>query len=257
MNVLDSWRLAVGTLTAIPVAPPRDVTRGVAGLAMFLAPVAFAPIAITMAFILWVGPHVHISVPLSAMVAMVVLVVGSRAIHLDGLADTVDGISAAKTGESDQQRSLAVMRAGDIGPMGVAAIVLVLLVQWIALAELTWWAHGWLLGPLVVCGSRVALTTACMQGVPAARPDGLGAAVAGSVPLPVTFVAWAAVGGVLSVAYMAAGFPWHHAAAAAVVGFATSALVVWWCVRKLGGITGDVLGATVEISLAMMLLAAG
>ena len=54
-----------------------------------------------------------------------VLAVGTRALHLDGLADTVDGFGSGW----DRERALAVMRRGDIGPMGVTALVLVLGLQ--------------------------------------------------------------------------------------------------------------------------------
>ena len=53
------------------------------------------------------------------------LALGTRAMHLDGLADTVDGLGSGW----DRQRALEVMRRGDIGPMGVVALVIMLGLQ--------------------------------------------------------------------------------------------------------------------------------
>src|SRR5699024_4511702 len=102
------------------------------------------------------------------------LTTGNRAMHMDGLADTVDGLTASY----GRERALEVMRASDVGPAGVVALVLVLLTQATALAAVAVRPYGWLLVGLSVCGSRAALSISCRRGVPSARPDGLGNAVA-------------------------------------------------------------------------------
>jgi adenosylcobinamide-GDP ribazoletransferase len=95
--------------------------------------------------------------------------------------------------------------------------------------------------------ARLAITVACRRGVPAARPGGLGALVAGSVhPL-------AAVALTVAALAAAASAGWIFAVALAV-GLAVSATATALAARRLGGITGDVLGALAELAAAATLL---
>ncbi|MCR6032798.1 adenosylcobinamide-GDP ribazoletransferase [Nocardioides sp. zg-579] len=244
--LLDAWRLAVGTLTAVPVAPPRTVDARTAGRAMLLAPLAAAPLALVVAGIGLVGPEVGLTPLVTAVLAIAGLVAGSRALHLDGLADTADGLTASY----DRRRSLEVMKSGAAGPAGVAAVVLVLLLQVTALTSVLRQDHGWLVAGVLVCLSRCSLALACTRGVPGARPDGLGATYVGSVRPLATVSIW--LGSAL-VAALLAGLPGLLAvlaAAAAVV------LLLRRAVTRFGGVTGDVFGAAVELSLAALLVVA-
>jgi adenosylcobinamide-GDP ribazoletransferase len=94
---------------------------------------------------------------------------------------------------------------------------------------------------------RLALTWACRHGVPAARSEGLGALVAGTVhpAIPAVLTVAALVGG--------AAFGWIFTVAVAA-GLAASLAVTWLAVRRLGGITGDVLGALTEVAAAVCLV---
>jgi adenosylcobinamide-GDP ribazoletransferase len=128
--VRDAVRLAFGTLTILPVQAPRTVDRRTAGRAMVLAPVVglvLAAAAVAAQSVLDGSPPL-----LTAVLLIGLLAVLTRGIHLDGLADTADGIGSG--GRS--QEALAVMRRSDIGPFGVLTLVLVLLLQVAALAEL-------------------------------------------------------------------------------------------------------------------------
>ncbi len=101
----------------------------------------------------------------------------SRAMHLDGLADTADGLAAGY----DRERALEVMRRGDTGPAGAAALVLTLLVQVACLAALLTSAVGATLAGVALLASRLAPALCARLGVPAARRGGpRGQAVAGS-----------------------------------------------------------------------------
>ena len=93
--MLDGLRLAVGTLTAIPVAPPRRVDRRVAGRAMTLAPLVVLPFALAVLALHGLQALVGAPAPVLAVLALAVLVLGTRAMHLDGLAHTADGRSAS------------------------------------------------------------------------------------------------------------------------------------------------------------------
>ena len=240
----DAWRLSVGTLTAIPVRPPGHVDRTVAGVAMLLAPLAVLPLAAVVALVVWTGSRADVSPLATAVVAVATLTLGSRAFHLDGLADTADGLTASY----DRERSLAVMRAGAAGPAGVVAVVLVLCAQTAGLASLVLDDHGWLTAGVLVCVSRGVLAGLCSRGVPGARPDGLGATFVGSVARPAT----------AAVTAVAAVLCWLVASVSGLVGLVAAILVVAAltsrAVRRLGGVTGDVYGAGVEVALATLLV---
>jgi len=223
--VSDGWRLAVGTLTALPVRAPGRVDAAVARRAILLAPLAVLPLGAGAALLCLLP----LPDPAAAVLVVGFLALGTRALHWDGLSDTVDGLTASY----DRERSLAVMRSGTSGPAGVVATVVVLGLQAGALTAYVDSLRGALLAGLAVCLSRCVLWVVCAAPVPAARTEGLGSPFAGVVPTPV-----AVVGGVL---------------AGVVPGLVVLALVRR-CTARLGGVTGDVMGASVEVGLATLLL---
>ncbi|SFW71354.1 adenosylcobinamide-GDP ribazoletransferase [Amycolatopsis australiensis] len=237
----DAARMAVGTLTTVPVPAPRVIDRRVAGRAMLLAPLAAVPLALAAGLVLWAGRDLP-ALATSAL-ALGVVALGSRGLHLDGLADTADGLGASY----DRAKALAIMRRGDSGPTGVATLVFVLLVQAGALAAAT---------PVTaaagVLAGRCTLSMACARGVPSARPDGLGATVAGSVPRTAAVAVGIAAAGL---AVLLPGLPWWRGPLAVGLGYAAAGVLLWRCTRRLGGVTGDVLGAGVEVAVAAALLA--
>ncbi|MFC6288350.1 adenosylcobinamide-GDP ribazoletransferase [Nocardioides sp. GCM10027113] len=241
-------RLAVGTLTVMPVRPPARVDRRVGGIAMALAPLAVVPVAAGAGLVVWLGDLVQAPPLLVAVAVVAVLALGSGGLHLDGLADSADGLAVP----GDRDRRLQVMRAGDVGPVGAVTLLLVVLAQVAALADVvsrgeTVAAAGSVV--VAVVASRVAVTAACTHGIPAARDDGLGSAVAGTVPAPVTVVALSVVA---VCAFAVDGG--HGLAGVAVAGVATTLLLLR-ARSRLGGVTGDVLGACVELALVGYLVA--
>ncbi|HEY8479045.1 MAG TPA: adenosylcobinamide-GDP ribazoletransferase, partial [Spirillospora sp.] len=104
---------------------------------------------------------------------------------------------------------------------------------------------------------RLTLPWACRAGVPSARPGGLGALVAGSVPGRAAAAVTAAVLAAAAVAGALAGGPGGalHGAAAVVVGLAAGLVTLRHAVRRLGGVTGDVLGALVEVAATAAIVA--
>jgi len=254
---LDAARLSVGTLSVLPVAPPRRVDRAVAGRAMLLAPLVGGVLGLLAALVLFVARRAYHEPLLPSALAIVTLAVLTRGLHLDGLADTADGfgIGAAR----GRERALEVMRTGDIGPFGMTTIALVLLVQVVALSDAV--LHG--LGTESVVGAaiigRLAVTHACLRGVPSARTEGLGATVAGSVPWLGAAVVTGLVlaGGLLEGGVIeddAGRIPALLAALSVVAGLGAAWLLVVAACRRFGGITGDVLGACVEVATAVALL---
>jgi adenosylcobinamide-GDP ribazoletransferase len=274
---LDPVRLAVGTLTVIPTKPPRSVDRRVAGSAMTLAPAVGALLAMVAGMVLWLlgwGPpgvrpllyavlgnraHELVVHPfLAAALVIGLLALLTRAMHLDGLADTVDGLGSGRPPEG----ALEVMRRGDVGPFGVVTLVLVLLTQVLALGVLV--AQG--VGPagliLALVVSRLVLPLLCSRAVVAARPEGLGHLVAGSVGgVQVALAVALAVAVLVPLALVATGV--HalggsvalRAGGVALVALLAGGLVAWRAVRRIGGITGDVLGAAIEATFTVALVA--
>jgi adenosylcobinamide-GDP ribazoletransferase len=240
----DAARMAVGTLTTVPVPAPRTIDRRVAGSAMLLAPLAAIPLAAAAGVIVWAGSAVGLPTLATAALALGAVALGSRGLHLDGLADTADGLGASY----DRAKALDVMRRGDSGPTGVATLVLVLLVQ---AGALTGVPNGIVAAAAILAG-RCTLSMACARGVPPARPEGLGATVAGSVPRTAAIAVGVAAAGL---ATLLPGLPWWRGPLAVALAYATAAVLLWRCTRRLGGVTGDTLGAGVEAGVAATLLA--
>ncbi|HEX5384866.1 MAG TPA: adenosylcobinamide-GDP ribazoletransferase [Propionibacteriaceae bacterium] len=247
--MLDALRLSVGTLTIVPSGSIAEIDRRTAARAMIIAPLAVLPLATVVALFGWLAQAAGLPPLAGGLVVVGGLALGSRALHLDGLADTFDGLGSGWTAE----RSLTVMRRGDVGPMGVVALIIVLGLQAVSIGELIHGLAGALLVGLVVCSSRAALCLICVRGVPAAREDGLGVAVAGSVPRSAAVACWITVLLIMTAAAWSGRSPISGALATAAAASAVG-LLVHRCVRRLGGVTGDVMGAGIEIAFTVMIV---
>jgi adenosylcobinamide-GDP ribazoletransferase len=242
-------QLAITLLTAVPLPgrgqPPSGPVpdRRTARAAMYWAPVVGLALGGVAAGVLVACQHGHTGSLLAAVLAVAVLAALTRALHLDGLADTADGLGSRQPAD----RALAIMARSDIGPFGVVTLVLTLLIQVGALAQAERAGRGPLAILVAAVAARLAITLACRRGVPAARPGGLGALVAGTVH--------PAAGAVLAAAAIAGGVAlgWIYAVAVAS-GLTCSVLLTALATRRFGGITGDVLGAVAEITAAACLL---
>jgi adenosylcobinamide-GDP ribazoletransferase len=233
----DGIRLAFTTLTVLPLRAAR-ADRGTAAVAMSVAPVVGALLGLVLAGIAMLPAPALVTGGLTVAAAALL----TRGLHLDGLADTVDALGSYRRGAD----ALAIMKKPDIGAFGAGAIALTLLVQAGAVAAIGPWAVV-----AAYAAGRLAVPVACRRGVPAARPDGLGALVAGTVRLPVVAVAAAIV--VAGAVWAAPGRPWQGPAAV-VAALAAAVLLVRHCVRRFGGLTGDVIGAAVEVATTTALV---
>lgn len=250
MSLLSGLRLALGTLTIIPVGNIHPLPPRAAGVAMLSAPVVVIPLAALAGVVMWLGSWVGLPAIVLAALVLAVLAIGTRAMHLDGLADTVDGFGGGWTSE----RALEIMRRGDVGPMGVAALVLTLLVQAGSIAALASSPRVGFVVAMAIVASRFAATVVCVRPVPAARGSGMGAVVAGSVPIGGAVLAGLLVSAAMAAVLVLSGFGWWWGPVA--MGAATLVLVVYLgvAVRKFGGVTGDVIGAGIELMLTVLLI---
>ncbi|MFI0819130.1 adenosylcobinamide-GDP ribazoletransferase [Streptomyces sp. NPDC021098] len=248
----DGLRFAFGTLTALPVRVARW-DREAARVGMLCALPVGLTVGLCAAAVGGVLLFLGAGPLLAAVATAAVPAVLTRGLHLDGLADTADGLGSGKPSDD----ALRIMKRSDIGPFGVITLLFVLLAQVAALAEL--YGESWTRGAVAAAAAglvaRCALTLAARQGMPAARPEGLGAAVAGVVP-PRAAVAAAALA-VLACAGAGAlvdvyAMPVHGLAALA--GLAAADLLSRHCVRRFDGVTGDVFGALAETAATAALL---
>ncbi len=233
-----------------------EIGRDDAARAVLWLPVVGLLLAVPSAGVLLAveaGGHSATRRMLAAALAVGVLALLTGALHLDGLADAADGLGSRRpAGEA-----LAIMRRSDIGPFGVAALLFTAMVQITALATV---APGWpdaaALATAVVTG-RAAVVLATGPGSPAARPDGFGALVAGAttararITVAAVVLAVTAVGGTAVWGW----YPALRGVIAVLAGLGAGDLVRRLARRRLGGMTGDVFGAVVEVSCAAVLLA--
>jgi len=255
-GALGSVLLCLGLFTAIPLptAAVPNATRARSAAALRVLPVIGAGLGAAaggVAVALLRGGSL-----LAAAAAIAVLTVLARGLHLDGLADLADGLGSHRAGPE----ALAIMRQSDIGPFGVGAVVLTVLLEVGAIAGL---AHRDTGPQLVVAvaaaaaASRLAALTVATPRFPAAHPDGFGALVAGSSGPAVrlggaVLIAAATAAGGAAVGLGARAIA--VSAVAVVAGQLTGYLTAWHAVRRLGGMTGDVFGACVEVALATSLV---
>jgi adenosylcobinamide-GDP ribazoletransferase len=237
----------------------RSIGRQTAAAAMAWAPAVGLALGAAGAAVLVCADRLLRAGPLlGAVLAVVTLALLTRGLHLDGLADLADGLGSGKPAA----QALDIMKRSDIGPFGVAALVLTLFAQIAALAQ----AQGHpTIGPVgrgpaalvaATVAGRLAITWACRRAVPAARPDGLGALVAGTLPTAVPAVLTVVVLGLAGLCGRLLAVPagdWLLPAGIAA-GLAASLVLSRHAVRRFGGITGDVLGGLSELATTVCLI---
>ncbi len=184
-----------------------------------------------------------VATPLAAALLLALWVLASGALHLDGLADTVD---AWVGGYGERERTLALMKDPCCGPMAVSALLLLLLVKFAALWTLLE-AGAWaalLLAPLLGRSALLML----LLGTPYVRAGGLGSAMAGQVPRRAGWRVLLAV----ALACLLAGWSGLLALGVALLLFAVVRRAL---LRRIGGTTGDSAGALLELIECAVLVA--
>jgi len=236
-----TFPLALTFLTVFPWRWSGEASPGDLGRSLFWYPFVGA----LLGLIYWGAGILLIRFFLptaAAAILLVLTVLLTRGLHLDGLADTMDGLGGGRTLEE----RLAIMKDSRLGAFGGISLVLVLLVKFAFLQSALSLAQvrGLMLFPLISRWGVVLLAGLA----PYARPGGgLGQAITEGATLPLIAGATAAT---VIMCFLAGGFP-------GLIILVLAGLVVWglsWYFRRtLHGITGDVYGAVCEILETLVL----
>jgi adenosylcobinamide-GDP ribazoletransferase len=233
---------AAAFLTRLPIdrrgiVGPADVARGVVAF-----PVVGAAVGASAGAVAWVlGRAFPPGVAAVGAVAAALVLTGG--LHLDGLADTFDGY-----GGDTRERALEIMRDHAIGVYGAAAIAVDLLWRTAVVAALVERPGGlW----MMIAAGAVSRAAAGVLGsvMPYARPTGGTGGLLDEHRNP----AWAVCTAFIGLA-LAVGTSGVRGLIAGVAAAAAAGVWAWRCRRRLGGMTGDTLGAAVEITELVVLL---
>ena len=244
-NLFKDIYLSVVFLTRLPAPGWPEAARRKLSAGMWAFPVAGVLVATIAGLVYAVCDTIGFPVYISALFAVVALIIASGGLHEDGLSDLADGVWGGAT----PARRLEIMSDSRIGAFGAIALIVSVAGRAAAIATIG--------GPLMVFGALVAsaavsraMMPLMMSFGPPAKSDGLG--VTSGKPD-------AAVWGMglllaVAVAVIAAPGGWFQCLIAAALG---AALVAWFARRNLGGYTGDVLGAGQQVAelLALAMIA--
>ncbi len=184
----------------------------------------------------------------TAVLLVAFLALASGGLHLDGVADTADGMAV----QGDRAERLGVMSEGNTGPAGVMALLIVLMAEWAAIVSL----EGDIRGPALVIAPALGRWAVVPMGLlfKPARPRGLGHAMqTGMLPIAAPLATLIGAGAAVAL-FGLAGVVLVIAAAVAAL------LIASLAARMLDGVTGDVFGAAIEVSQVVVwlsLVAAG
>jgi adenosylcobinamide-GDP ribazoletransferase len=246
---MRSFLVAVAFLTILPVRFRKLPDAAVVARSRFWYPLVGTLLgALLGGWTALLRAYLH-SPLVAAFFVLLAWVLLTGALHLDGFCDLCDGLFGGRTPED----RLRILRDPHLGTFGLAGGVLLLLGKFVLLQELLGGLRGqgpWVVGTAVVVGRCLALCMAAGARYP--RPEGTGriliTATRGWEALPF---------GALAAGFSLAAVPWARAWLALPL-FLPALLAIlglrWLCTRRLGGITGDCLGAAVELAEAVFLL---
>jgi adenosylcobinamide-GDP ribazoletransferase len=240
---LNALAAAFGFLTRLPAPRPAFDARTLARSLVWFPWVGVALGGCQVALAYSLGDSLSPMLRAVFIVALSALLTG--ALHLDGLADLFDGLGG---GRGDRARTLEIMRDSHIGSFGALALCLVVIAKIAALEPLL--AQGaWAALPALLVAPMAARTAAALLIVafPYARELGLGSAFREHARPRHT--AAAALMAVAIVVVCDAPM-----LLAMVVTWLLAAMFGLWIARRLGGLTGDVYGAAIELSEVVLLV---
>ncbi|WP_276149603.1 MULTISPECIES: adenosylcobinamide-GDP ribazoletransferase [unclassified Sulfitobacter] len=232
--------LALGLLTRLPVpaaAFPTDQRRP-AAYAAWAYPLVGLIVALLSALVGWCALGIGLPPAAAAVLVLLAGIASTGALHEDGLADCADGFWGGWT----RERRLAIMKDSQIGTYGVIALVVALALRWVAVVALLT-AGGYLMALACAAVMSRAAMVVVMYGLPAARPSGLSGNT-GRPPKQAMITA-------LLFGILAAILILPATLAPALIAATGVTLVAR---AKIGGQTGDVLGATQQVTEIAVLL---
>lgn len=239
--------LAVTFLTRLPVSRLLPLGAAPSG-AQLGAAVGFFPwVGALIGGLLWAFHELvegSLATTLTGLGLVAISASLSGGLHLDGLADLFD---AAGGGRGNRERMLQIMRDPRIGAHGACALVLLLLGKVLASAELVRSGPAAALFLAPICarlGASIAICT-----FPYARPDGLGRSFHDHARARDVAIGAVAAGLALVLAGSALIVP-------AIVSLVATVSVALWAKHRLGGLTGDVHGAAIELAELALLITA-
>lgn len=233
-----------------PETPPgaaahrRAVTEEDLARSVLFFPAVGLALGAACAGVGWLHLAGFLPAAIAAALVVVLLALVTGGLHLDGLADLFDGLAG---GRGERDRTLRIMRDSRVGAAGALALLLVVVLQLAAIRELL--DHRELLGLLAFPAIARFSVIPQLAFFPYARPTGLGRVFHGRVavtPLAaesILLVAWSLRLG-------------HGLLVQIATALAVSLAVGFWLTRRLGGLTGDVYGATISLCETVTLLVA-
>ena len=236
---MRSLRIAFGLMTTLPVKLPDNWSAGDSGRAAVWYPFVGLVIG-ALIWLAWRGAILLFTPLIAGVITLVVWVVLTGGLHLDGLADCCDGLFAS----AKPERRLEIMKDPHIGAFGVIGLILVLLLKSATLASLT---------PATSFGILLAASLGRWCILPAglfplARSGGMGADFASGFRR--SFIVWGAIIP-LAIAILLG----VRGILSLLAGLGATALVLWLAKSRIGGVTGDVFGMIIEIvEVAILML---
>ena len=230
----DEALSAFALLTRLPL--PDHTGRGIASAWAF--PLVGLVCATLAGLGGWLCLALGLPAPLAALVIVVLQVMMTGALHEDGLADTADGLWGGWT----RERRLEIMRDSRVGSYGMIAMIVALTARTAALTLLLGQGVGSTFAALIAAAALSRATMpALMALLPPARQDGLSRSTGRPLPRLATLSALIALG----IAALAIG---TALPAAALVTFLAALAIAHIAQRRIGGQTGDILGATQQVT---------
>jgi adenosylcobinamide-GDP ribazoletransferase len=237
---MKSLLVAISTLTCLPLSPDQWTDKDLK------ESVAFYPlVGALMGGLLVLADKISIAHDLKALLLLLLWVAITSAFHLDGLSDCLDGFFGGKTPE---ERRL-IMKDPHIGAFGVTGIALALLFKYILLTHLLSDGESWKQLLFVPLAARWAVTLACTLFKAPAGDKGLGSQVVG-LPVP-----WFAASTVVTLA-MGIGLLKIQGMESVLLAAAVALAMGFLSQSRIGGLTGDGMGAIVELGEVSLLFMA-
>jgi adenosylcobinamide-GDP ribazoletransferase len=239
-------KICIQLLTRLPVYISDSQEGFSISGASRLFPIVGAIVGIIAAAVLWVGSWFTFPSAILALLALLTMTLVTGALHEDGLADTFDGLGGGLT----REQKLSIMRDSQIGSYGVMALLFSFGLRWAALTEIT--EHGFdvvLMSLIATAAASRAALPAVMHFIPVAREDGLSVG-AGKPSFDRAITAL-----LIGVGFLLFLLGFRTCIVAIGLSALVAGMFVYFVAMRLGGQTGDVLGATQQITETTIFLA--